>query len=177
MTTVNVGVPAGPAHGQAASDITSGALVHERGGLEADVSAYAGLVKVTGGATSAVTSTATGEDAIQGLTTVEAVASGPNALAATESNKVLTNEGAGAEVAHTLPTAAAGLLFEAVVQAAQSLKIVANSGDTIRAGGQVSKAAGYIASSTVGDTIRLVAINATEWIAAPCVGTWTLETA
>jgi hypothetical protein len=39
----------------AASDIASGTLVHERGGLEADVSAYSGLVKITGGATSAVT--------------------------------------------------------------------------------------------------------------------------
>lgn len=39
----------------AASTIASGTLVHERGGLEADVSAYNGLVKISGGATSAVT--------------------------------------------------------------------------------------------------------------------------
>lgn len=38
----------------AAGDIGSGTLAHERGGLEADVSAYDGLVKITGGATSAV---------------------------------------------------------------------------------------------------------------------------
>lgn len=38
----------------AASVVTSGTLVHERGGLEADVSAYSGLVKISGGATSAV---------------------------------------------------------------------------------------------------------------------------
>mgnify|MGYP003647133971 FL=1 len=43
------------AHNQAASTINSGTLAHERGGLEADVSAYSGLVKITGGATSAVT--------------------------------------------------------------------------------------------------------------------------
>ena len=36
-----------------ADDITSGTLVHERGGLEADVSGYDGLVYITGGATSA----------------------------------------------------------------------------------------------------------------------------
>lgn len=42
-------------HNHAASDINSGTLAHERGGLEADVSAYAGLVKISGGATSAVT--------------------------------------------------------------------------------------------------------------------------
>jgi len=39
-------------HAHAASDITSGTLVHERGGLEADVSAYAGLLHITGGTTS-----------------------------------------------------------------------------------------------------------------------------
>lgn len=44
-------------HVHAASDITSGTLVHERGGLEADVSAYSGLVGITAGATQAVAST------------------------------------------------------------------------------------------------------------------------
>lgn len=37
-----------------AAAIASGTLVHERGGLEADVSAYDGLTYITGGATSAV---------------------------------------------------------------------------------------------------------------------------
>jgi len=36
----------------AASQITSGTLAHERGGLEADVSAYSGVPLITGGATS-----------------------------------------------------------------------------------------------------------------------------
>lgn len=36
-----------------ASQINSGTLLHERGGLEADVSAYDGLVGITGGATAA----------------------------------------------------------------------------------------------------------------------------
>ena len=52
---------AAASHAHAASAITSGTLVHERGGLEADVSAYSGLVKITAGATSAVTVTAAGE--------------------------------------------------------------------------------------------------------------------
>jgi len=39
-------------HNHAASDITSGTLAHERGGLEADVSAYGGLLKIDGGSTS-----------------------------------------------------------------------------------------------------------------------------
>ena len=38
-------------HTHPAADITSGTLAHERGGLEADVSAYSGLIKISGGAT------------------------------------------------------------------------------------------------------------------------------
>lgn len=45
---------AAASHAHAAADVTSGTLAHERGGLEADVSAYSGLVKITGGATSSV---------------------------------------------------------------------------------------------------------------------------
>jgi hypothetical protein len=69
-------------HTHAASDITSGTLVHERGGLEADVSAYNGLVKIASGSTSAVTVTTAGEallddaDAAAQRTTLGAAASG-----------------------------------------------------------------------------------------------------
>lgn len=46
---------AASSHTHAASDIVSWTLTHERGGLEADVSAYNWLVKITWGASSAVT--------------------------------------------------------------------------------------------------------------------------
>lgn len=46
-----------------ASSITSGTLAHEQGGLEADVSAYSGLVKISGGATSAVATSSGGNGA------------------------------------------------------------------------------------------------------------------
>ena len=49
---------AATSHNHSASDITSGTLAHERGGLEVDVSAYDGLLRITGGATSAVPVTA-----------------------------------------------------------------------------------------------------------------------
>lgn len=45
----------------AAFTSSTGTLKHEYGGLEADISAYSGLVKVTGGTTSAVTITSAGE--------------------------------------------------------------------------------------------------------------------
>jgi len=44
-----------------ASQVTAGTLAHERGGLEADVSAFAGLVKIDSGSTSAVTVTSFAE--------------------------------------------------------------------------------------------------------------------
>jgi len=50
-----------PTHTHFASQIVSGTLLHERGGLEADVSAYNGLVKIASGSTSAVTVTSAGE--------------------------------------------------------------------------------------------------------------------
>ncbi len=40
---------------KSAAALTSGVLAHERGGLEADVSAYSGLLKITGGVTSSIT--------------------------------------------------------------------------------------------------------------------------
>ena len=45
---------AAASHAHGAGDITSGTLVHEQGGLEADVKDYDGLVKISGGSTSAV---------------------------------------------------------------------------------------------------------------------------
>lgn len=53
--TVQIAATTGGTHTHAASEITSGTLAHERGGLEADVSAYDGLVRISGGATSNVT--------------------------------------------------------------------------------------------------------------------------
>lgn len=48
----NASTYAAASHTHAASEIASGTLAHERGGLEADVSAYSGLIKISGGATS-----------------------------------------------------------------------------------------------------------------------------
>jgi len=45
---------AASSHNHNASDINAGTLLHERGGLEADVSTYDGILKISGGATSAV---------------------------------------------------------------------------------------------------------------------------
>ena len=96
----------------------------------------------------------------------------PNALTITETYKVLTNEGATAKNYHTLPSAEVGIQFTFVVQDADGIRVVANTGDTIRLAGTVSGSAGYTESTTVGDSVTLVAINATEWVATSIIGTW-----
>lgn len=47
------------------------------------------------------------------------------------------------------------------------------SGDTIRIAASVTAAAGSITCNTVGSSVTLQAINATEWVATAVVGTWT----
>ena len=64
-TLAEAGIAAA-SHNHSASEITSGTLAHERGGLEADVSAYDGLVKISGGATSAVTDNSSNWDTAYG---------------------------------------------------------------------------------------------------------------
>ena len=104
---------------------------------------------------------------------VKAVAATPHTVSDLD---FITNEGAAEKIVHTLPTAAAGLEASFVVQDAFGLRVVAASGDTIRVLGNVSIAAGYIESTALGAVLILKAINATEWIAINCFGTWTLET-
>lgn len=64
------------AHVHAAGDVTSGTLAHERGGLEADVSLFGGLVRIAAGSTSAVSdlaglNTALGSSVADGAHTVD----------------------------------------------------------------------------------------------------------
>ena len=47
-------------HNHNTSDINAGTLTHERGGLEADVSAFNGLLKISGGSASQITDTLSG---------------------------------------------------------------------------------------------------------------------
>lgn len=98
----------------------------------------------------------------------------PKVLTAAETNSVWTNEGATAKNYYTLPTAAAGYQFTFIVQDADGIRVVANTGDTINLAGTVSASAGYAESTTIGSAITLVAINATEWIATSFTGTWSV---
>ncbi len=104
-----------------------------------------------------------------------AVAASPNVLATSESNSIFTNEGTAAENHHDLPAAAAGLRYIFIVQDANGMQINAASGDTIQLSSSVSGAAGDISTTTVGSSVTLVAINATEWVATEITGSWVVN--
>jgi hypothetical protein len=98
---------------------------------------------------------------------------GTETPAVNESGSIITNEGDADGSNIILPTAQAGLMITAYVQAAQTLTVTANTADTIRIGADVTAAAGSITCATVGSSVTLVAINSTEWVATASVGTWT----
>ena len=109
--------------------------------------------------------------------TVEANTAGvgsPNILTSSESGKILTNEGATAKNYHTLPTAAAGMRFTFICQDSDGIRATANTGDTVRLASSVSGSAGYAESTTIGSSLTLASINATEWIAESITGTWSV---
>ena len=91
-------------------------------------------------------------------------------LLAEDTGKVYSNEGATALAVFTLPAAVVGMHFSFLVQDADGIQITAVGDDTIRTAGTVTGAAGNISSTTIGDVIQLVCINATEWVMVS--GTW-----
>jgi hypothetical protein len=115
-------------------------------------------------------------DKFDNYRSVTAQASSPRAVLVTETSRFFTNEGASGQIIFNLPAAFAGAEFTFYVQAAYNLRFVADTGDTIRLGSTVSKAAGYVESAVVGDCVRIKAINVTEWVAETWVGAWTVET-
>jgi hypothetical protein len=99
----------------------------------------------------------------------------PYSITTTDSNTRFTNEGATAEVYLVLPTAVAGLTFVVMCQDSDGIRVVANTGDTIRMGASVSASAGYIRSTSIGSVTRLTCINATEWFSEYVTGTFTID--
>jgi len=95
-------------------------------------------------------------------------------ITAAESGSVYSNEGAAAIAPFVLPAAAAGLNYSFIVQDADGIRVTAAAGDTIRIAGDVSGAAGKIENAVIGSTVKLTAINATEWVGSVGAGTWTV---
>lgn len=120
----------------------------------------------------------TGIGGLEAAREIEASTAGtasPNLLQVTESRKALTNEGASLEAYNALPSAAAGYEFPFICQSAAGIRVVANTGDTIRMGGAVTASGGFIRSVVPGSVAILLSINVTEWISISIVGTWTVD--
>lgn len=96
----------------------------------------------------------------------------PYSILSGDLNKCFTNEGASAEVYLNLPTAVAGLTFAFCCQAADGIRVVAAAGDTIQSASNVGAAAGYAKTTEQGAFLRLLAINATQWVAETMTGVW-----
>lgn len=102
----------------------------------------------------------------------------PNILAATESGKLITNEGVTAEAYNTLPTSApVGCECPFYCADADGIRVTAPTGETIRTGpGSISATGGFIRSTVIGSGIILTKINSTSWVSVTAPnGTWTVD--
>jgi len=97
----------------------------------------------------------------------------PHAITAAESGKVLTNLGSNGADAWTLPTAVAGYEYTFVVMAAQGMQITPAAGDSILGSGIDVAAGDTYTADAVGETLHIVAVDATNWIILSSTGTWT----
>ena len=104
------------------------------------------------------------------------VAAGPFRMVANLPPNLYTNEGAAEEVELLLPLVAwPGQVFPAYVQNAHGIKVRAGAGTTIRVGGSVSAPGGYAESFLPGSSLRVAAINATEWVGVATLVQWDVE--
>lgn len=76
--------------------------------------------------------------------------------------RTYTNEGCAGKVTFTLPSAEAGLEVSFIVEDANGIRVDPGASDDIRLGADTSSTG--IESTTVGATVRLKCINATNWI-------------
>lgn len=87
-----------------------------------------------------------------------------------------SNQGTSARVDFTLPAAAVGLEYEFTVTDTDGIRVSAVGNDTIRIAGSVSAAAGRIDSTTIGDSVKIRAIDTVQWVAVDVVNSagWTV---
>jgi len=157
-----------------------GILVHADGSSNGDIELDAAddmTLTAAGDLTLAVTGTYSlgGAAVSNGLLTVEVVATETNELTAAESGKVLVSDYTGTQT-HTLPDAAAGLIFHFVdnsLTGGDDVIIDCQVGDNIDG----ATNGNYIESVTdaLGQNITLLAIDATRWVTLSKNGTWGTE--
>ena len=100
----------------------------------------------------------------------------PYQILEAQSGLFFTNEGATEQVYLDLPAAKQDLVFDFIVSDSDGVRITSGSGDTIRLYSDVTPAAGYIESTDIGSTLRIKAVNDTEWVVVSSSGQWTPST-
>jgi hypothetical protein len=84
------------------------------------------------------------------------------------------NTGATAITPYVLSSAVPSIEYKFIVTDADGIRVTANTGETIRDVGTVSATGGKIESTTVGSTLHIRAMSATEWYVVGKTGTWTV---
>lgn len=90
-----------------------------------------------------------------------------------ESGHVFTNLGAGGTITFDLPHPTAGMTYTFCLLAGEVLNINLTGSDTLRIGSSVTSSGGNAAANTLGDSVTIVAVSTTVWVATSVIGTWT----
>lgn len=122
----------------------------------------------------------TGQTGIQGSTgLLGSVTVAPKtsayAVQVSDSAKVFTNADATAQVEFTLPAGAIGSNYTFIVMDTDGLKVNAHANGLIRVGSQVSSSGGSIDATTIGASLTLVGVDATNWVSTGLSNTWNLN--
>lgn len=89
-----------------------------------------------------------------------------------DTNTVFTNAGAGGTVIFTLPTWSSGLTYTFVIEATQTLEVLAPGSDTITIGNSTTAGGGNFSASTAGYSLTIVATASGKWRSVATTGTW-----
>ena len=96
-----------------------------------------------------------------------------NQTAANTGRHLIASDTSTGKVTINLPTAASGLQFTIMCNDVSGIRVVAAASDDIQLESQVTAAAGYIETTTVGDCVHLIAVDTVTWMAVSYHGTWT----
>lgn len=141
------------------------------GTLTIDGGAIGGTTPAAGTFTTIAGDSVTATGDVSGTRTVIVSTATFSASAAQVKGSVICNTGDGDAQVISLPPAAAGMWFTVVLTAAQDVDINPDTADQILV---LTNAAGDAISSAaaIGNTITLVAVDSTNWIALTSSGTW-----
>ena len=97
-------------------------------------------------------------------------------VASNDSGSVITNTGATGTTTYSLPAASSGLDYIFISDTAQAIVIQAAGSNTIRNGTSVTTAGGnFTSSATIGEVLRIVALNSNEWYVLHITESWTVN--